>query len=361
MTTVSILESKRTNEFRIPIHPEHFTKISRNRDKIYFQQDYASRLEQTKENLLSNSFNIDTRDKLLMNSDLVVLLKPTKTDLEKLKERSTIIGWCHAIQQIDIAKIAAKRKLTLIAMEEMYEDLLNYTYPRHLFYENNYLTGYEGVVHAFSNAPITYPKTAKIAIIAYGNVSYGAAVRLQELGYENITVFTRRKSNEIFNKLDNINYHTIIANNHQLLDNNNNLLNKTLKDFDIIINGIKQDPIHPYNFFSVEELKTVKGKLLIDLSCDENMGFEFSHETTWENPIILLYNNYYYAVPNIPSIVWEKASETISQKLMPIINAFLENIFTPEMTKMLEDATQIKWGEIINPKIIQYQEKLGFL
>ena len=359
MTKIAVVESKRSNEFRVPIHPKHFGQINSNND-VYFQTNYAEKFE-INNLFLDNRFKLNSRDNLLKTADVIFLLKPTKTDLEKVKEGATIIGWCHAIQQIDIAKTAVKRKLTLIAMEAMYEFDLDGKYLVHLFHENNYITGFEGIAHAFSNAPLNYSDTARVAIISYGNVSYGAAKRLKQLGYKNITVFTRRKSEDITNKIEGIEYHTLQIIEGRLFDKDGQLLNKILCDFDVIINGIKQDPITPYNYLTLDDLKNTTNKLLIDLSCDENMGFEFSHETTWETPIVLLYNNYYYAVPNIPTIAWETVSEIISSKLLPILNAFIRNKFSSDMLKMLEQATEIKAGEIINQKIIQYQKKLGFL
>jgi alanine dehydrogenase len=361
MKRIAIIESKRSNEFRIPIHPLHFSLLNPAKNSLFFQSDYGSRFEKTKGALQKQKITLDTRDNLLEMADVVFLLKPTKSDLEKLKEGSTLVGWCHAVQQIDIAKTAVNRNLTLVSMELMYETLLDQSSPIHLFYENNYITGFEGVLHALSNVPIKYPDTTKIAIISYGNVSQGATEKLKALGYKNITVFTRRKNNMILNKLDTVSYHTLIVENNSLFDKDGKPLGEALKEFDIIVNGIKQDPVNPYIFFTVEQLKSVKNKLLIDLSCDDNMGFEFSHETTWENPVILLYHNYYYAIPNVPSIAWENVSELISKKLTSIVNAYLEDQFSSDISKLLEEATEIKGGKIINPKIIQYQKKLGFL
>ncbi len=120
-----------------------------------------------------------------------------------------------------------------------------------------------------------------------------------------------------------------------------------------------QDVIRPYQFLSWEDLKQVKNKYIIDISCDEKMGFDFALPTTISNPVLEIGDNSYYAVGNIPAIGWEVISTPISEALTPIVTAFSNNKFSQELIDILEPATEIRRGEILNKIIIEYQKKLG--
>ncbi len=356
-TVIAILESIKPNEKRIPIHPKHFHLIAE-KSNLYFQKFYASNVNANGNHFETNRLHHLPRKELLKKADVIFLLKPTIEDLAKMKSGAILIGWCHAVQQVEITQIAQKRKLTLIAMEAMFKNVKGQ--KEHLFYNNNFLAGEIGVAHALSSIPFKYSQDdAKIAVITYGASGQGAARGFKQRGFNHLTVFSRRPETFINKKLSGVNYVTFLKKNGELVTASGENFKKKLLEFDIIVNAIMQNVMDPYQFLLREDLVNYKKKYIIDISCDEKLGFDFAKPTTISEPIFQVGHNFYYGVENIPSICWQTASISISEVLTPLAKAFSNKEFTEEIENMLKAATEIRQGEIINKTIMQYQSKLG--
>ena len=71
------------------------------------------------------------------------------------------------------------------------------------------------------------------------------------------------------------------------------------------------------DFVKEDEKDSLKpGSLIIDVSCDEGMGFYFAIPTTFKKPILHIDKIDYYAVDHTPSYYWESASRSISAALL---------------------------------------------
>lgn len=350
---IALLESTKEHESRIPIHPQHFKEIPCGLNQVVFQENYAKNFSETNSLIKKLNFSFETREKLLSTADIIFLLKPETKDLAKMKIGAILIGWCHAVQRIEIADIAEERGLTLIAMESMYRDINGK--KEHLFYINNFSTGTLGVEHALDSVPFKYKADASVAIITYGAVSQGAVAKLMEKKFSNITVFSRR----LINLRDLVKYRMLVSKQQELFTDDGISLKEHLLAADIIINGIKQDVLSPYNFLTIEDLKTVKNKLIIDLSCDDNMGFDFSCATTLDNPIKNIEGNFYYGVDHVPTLNWREISFHLSEQLTPILNAFLLNNFDAELSSIIKNSIEIYKGKIVNQTIKKYQQKVS--
>jgi len=136
-------------------------------------------------------------------------------------------------------------------------------------------------------------------------------------------------------------------------------LSKLISESEIIINGIYQDTDHPTNFVTEDEKDILKpGCLIIDVSCDEGMGFYFAKPTTFKNPILKVDKIDYYAVDHTPSYLWESASRSISAALivyLPIIlggrKAWMENI-------TIRKAINIDDGVVKKESVLTFQNRL---
>ena len=62
-----------------------------------------------------------------------------------------------------------------------------------------------------------------------------------------------------------------------------------INESEIIINGTYQDIDNPMDYVQEDEKSMLKpGTLIIDVSCDEGMGFYFAKPTTFKNPMIAI-------------------------------------------------------------------------
>lgn len=132
----------------------------------------------------------------------------------------------------------------------------------------------------------------------------------------------------------------------------------TISKSDIIINGTFQDPDDPMNFILESEKSHLKpGSLIIDISCDEGMGFYFAKPTTFKNPMIKINKTDYYAVDHTPSYLWESASRSISAALVVHLPTVIDGRGTWLNNKTISRAVNINAGVIVKPSILSFQNR----
>ncbi len=67
-----------------------------------------------------------------------------------------------------------------------------------------------------------------------------------------------------------------------------------------------------------------RGSLIVDVSCDEGMGFEWARPTSFAEPIFTVGAGvHYYAVDHSPSYLWNSATWEISEALIPHVGAVM--------------------------------------
>ncbi|MDX8395085.1 MAG: hypothetical protein R8K22_01570, partial [Mariprofundaceae bacterium] len=111
--------SKKTDERRLPIHPEHPSRIPEQlRSQLIFEEGYGAPLGISDAEIAAQCGGMATRHELLADIGSVIMAKPILPDLQELKEGGTLWGYVHCIQQRDITQAALDRKQTLIAFED---------------------------------------------------------------------------------------------------------------------------------------------------------------------------------------------------------------------------------------------------
>ncbi|MDH3217557.1 MAG: NAD(P) transhydrogenase subunit alpha, partial [Candidatus Krumholzibacteria bacterium] len=131
-----------------------------------------------------------------------------------------------------------------------------------------------------------------------------------------------------------------------------------LKQSDIIVNGTLQEPNHSLLFVNEEEISYLKpGSLIIDVSCDEGMGFFFAKPTTFRNPMFRIGTVDYYAVDHTPSYLWESASRSISAALIVHLKTVLAGRESWQQNETIRQAVNIDAGVIQKPAILSFQNR----
>jgi len=97
------------------------------------------------------------------------------------------------------------------------------------------------------------------------------------------------------------------------------------------------------------------GCLIVDISCDEGMGFSFAKPTDFDAPIFKVGKVFYYAVDHSPSYLWNSASWEISNSLISYLPIVMGGPEKWETSETIRRAIEIKDGVIQNPKIISFQ------
>lgn len=349
-TKIAILRSIKPFENRVAIHPEHLKQIDiLIRRLLYIEENYYPNYPDSY--YLDLGCNIEPRGTLINSADCCFIVRPIVEDLLQLKPFAASVGWFHCIQQQDIAKVAVEKSQTLICMESLYNN------NAYFFTENSKITGRCGVQHALEVSKIKYTQETIVAVIGYGNVAIGAIQELHKLGITNITCYSKRALNEISNKLPNVKFKQVTKPDNfgtvHLLDNTN-VINKEFRIADIIINASGQDIHNPAIYLKKNDLGYLKkGSLIIDISCDKEMGFDFATITTFANPIVKMANGIlYYAIDHLPTLDYDNASRAISTQLLHILPTLVQ-YFTIQNCHLdiIENAIQIKQGHIMHSDI----------
>ncbi|MFQ6611014.1 MAG: N(5)-(carboxyethyl)ornithine synthase [Fidelibacterota bacterium] len=360
-------KSLKENEKRVAIHPEHVKRIPRRfRKQITFEEGYGLRFGMDDDTLAKlTSGQVASRKEILNGFDCVLMPKPLAKDLSDVREGATVWGWPHCVQQKEITQVSIERKLTLIAWEEMFTWSQTGDKAMHIFYKNNEIAGYAGVNHALSLVGIVgnYGKPRKAVVLSFGSVSRGAVYALQGQGFQDVTVYTGRVATDVSDQLPGVTFKQMKN------DDSGNLLSvgsdgticpfsEALSDVQIIVNGTLQNTDHPKMFVSTHNAdKLMKGTLIIDISCDQGMGFWCAKPTSFENPMFEVAGKYYYAVDHSPSFYWNSASWEISEALLPFLSIVIGGPNMWEKNKTISKSIEILNGVIQNPKILSFQNR----
>jgi len=240
-------------------------------------------------------------------------------------------------------------------MEGLFDDEGKY-----LFQENSKITGQQAIRYALNIAD-RFDTSQKVAVIGHGSAGVAAIQELLRIGFKDITCFSKRAKSEIKNAIDDVEYiqikygkpnsgtavHTI---------GGQPIIN-LLQHFQIIVNATTQNIYQPAIFVHTSDItKLKKGTLIIDISCDRRMGFEFSQATSLNAPIIEHDFMSYCAIDHLPTLDFDNATKAISESLIRVILHLFEYLTNGTVSPLIERAIQIRNGEILNPDISYYRK-----
>ncbi|WP_350654860.1 N(5)-(carboxyethyl)ornithine synthase [Pseudoalteromonas sp. D48-MNA-CIBAN-0056] len=360
--------SRKTDERRYPIHPAHLMRIPEKlRKKMIFEQGYGAAFNMSDEEIAALTGGIATRSDILTQLGTVIIAKPVLADLQELKEGGTIWGYVHCVQQQAITQAALDRKLTFIAFEDMFVWSPQGNVGRHTFYKNNEMAGYCAVLHALQLKGIDghYGNQRKTIIFSFGAVSRGAIYALKAHGFRDITICIQRPDHEVREEVLDCHYVKVrpgtegearmIVVEH---DGSQRPLTELISEADIIVNGTYQETANPVNFVIESEADCLKpNSLIIDVSCDEGMGFFFAKPTTFKHPMFSYKTTDYYAVDHTPSYLWESATRSISAALIVYLPTVLAGPEQWQKDETIRRAINIEHGIIKNNAILAFQNR----
>ena len=367
--TVGVIgTSKKEDERRYPIHPGHLPRIPEEyRRNLIFEEGYGAPFGIEDSEIAALTGGIATRHEILADIGNVIIAKPVLSDFKELREGGILWGYPHCVQQSEITQTAIDRKQTLIAFEDMYVWSPTGQIGRHTFYKNNEMAGYCAVLHALQLKGIDghYGNQRKTIIFGFGAVSRGAIYALKAHGFRDITICIQRPDHEVREEVLDCRYVRIGEGGEgeaRMLvvehDGTRHPLTDLISEADIIINGTYQDTANPTDFITKDEGKYLKrNSLIIDVSCDEGMGFFFAKPTTFKNPMFKFESTDYYAVDHTPSYLWESASRSISAALIVYVPTVLAGPDSWQKNDTIRKAINIDGGVIKNRSILSFQNR----
>ncbi|MEU4538093.1 N(5)-(carboxyethyl)ornithine synthase [Streptosporangium sp. NPDC023825] len=363
-----VSRSRKENEHRLAIHPLHLERIAPDlRGRVYLERGYGEHFGVPDGQLAPYVAGLLPRERLLAECDVVLLPKPLAEDLEGMREGQIVWGWPHCVQDERITQLAIDRRLTLIAFEAMNHWTGEGAFNLHVFHKNNELAGYSSVLHALELIGTTgvYGRRLRAVVIGFGATGRGAVTALNAHGVNDIDLLTFRDVTAVASPIHSA---RIVRFEHEAGDPNRSYaltesgripLAAFIADHDIVVNCVLQDTGAPLMFADEEDLAAfAPGTLVVDVSCDEGMGFSWARPTTFTDPMFEVGDNVrYYGVDHSPSYLWDSATWEISEALLPHLRTVLGGRAAWDADDTIRRAVEIRDGVVQNPAVLAFQHR----
>jgi alanine dehydrogenase len=368
LTLGVVSQSRKENEHRLAIHPLHLERIDADlKDRVYLERGYGERFGISDEKLAPHVAGLLPREQLVAQCDVILLPKPLAQDLAELREGQILWGWPHCVQDEVVTQLAIDRRLTLIAFEAMNHWGSDGSFNLHVFHKNNELAGYCSVLHALALTGMTgdYGRRLRAVVISFGATGRGAVTALNAHGVNDIDLLTFRDVTAVASPIHSA---RIVRFEHEADDPNRSYalsengrvpLASFIADHDIVVNCVLQNTDSPLMFVTEEDLAAfAPGTLIVDVSCDEGMGFSWARPTTFTEPMFEVGDNvHYYGVDHSPSYLWDSATWEISEALLPHLRTVLSGPKEWDEADTIRRAIEIRDGVIQNPAILSFQDR----
>ena len=358
--------ARKPDERRVPIHPAHFERIPAVlRPRILLESGYGEQFGASDDELRALVGDIVPREAVVAASDVLLLPKPQLEDVREMRDGQVLWGWPHLVQDARMTQLAIEKKLTMIAFEAMQHWGDDGTFGLHVFHKNNELAGYCSVLHALQLCGSTgdYGRRLTAVVIGFGATARGAVTALRAHGVHEVRVLTNRRTASVASPIHAV---QMIQFDHDdepylsevITDEGRVPLAPFLAESDIVVNCTLQDPNRPLLYLREDDLTAFRpGSLIIDVSCDEGMGFEWARPTTFADPMFRVGAVNYYGVDHSPSYLWNSASWEISEALLGFIPTVMGGPEAWGANDSVSRAIEIRDGLIVNPAILEFQRR----
>lgn len=358
--------SAKENEHRLPIHPDHLAHLDPDlQQQITLEHGYGAWFGVDDAALSAHVAGFASRAQLLAESDVVLLPKPQLADVTAMGRGQVLWGWPHCVQDTDLTQAAIDRSLTLIAFEAMNHWTGDGAVGLHVFHKNNELAGYCSVLHALQLAGLTgdYGRRLSAVVIGFGATARGAVTALNAHGVHEVAVLTNRAVAAVGSPIHSVRIRQFehdpgaVQPSSVITERGREPLPSYLAENDIVVNCTLQDTANPLIYLREADLGAFRpGSLLVDVSCDLGMGFEFARPTSFDEPTFVVGDNVlYYGVDHSPSYLWNSATWENSNALVPFLRRVLEGGASWDADETLSRAIEIRDGQVVNPAILAFQ------
>lgn len=360
--------SRKPDERRLPIHPLHFERIDTDlRERMSLEAGYGERFGVSDEQLRPLVKRICSREEIIAGSEVVLLPKPQHSDVTEFSDGQILWGWPHCVQDRTMTQIAIDKQLTLIAFEAMNHWTSDGGFGLHVFHKNNELAGYSSVLHALQLRGATgdYGRRLRAVVIGFGATARGAITALNAHGIHDVQVLTNRNVAAVGSPIHSV---RIVQFDHDanapylsnvITERGRVPLAPFLAEADIVVNCTLQDTEAPLTYLHTEDLGAFRpGSLIVDVSCDEGMGFSWARPTSFAEPMFDVGDHIrYYGVDHSPSYLWDSATWEISEALLPFLRTVMEGSDAWDNNDTIQRAIEIRQGRIVNPNILSFQDR----
>ena len=359
--------SSKENERRLPLHPDHLRRIPEGvRARLRLESGYGQALGSSDADLAEWVAGVAPREQLVAECDVVLLPKPVLQDVRELRPGQVLWGWPHCVQDSELTQAAIDRGLTLIAFEAMNHWDADGSFNLHVFHKNNELAGYCSVLHALQLLGRTghFGRRLRAVVIGFGATARGAVTALNGLGVTEVDVLTRRESAAVAAPIHTVRMVHLEGGperetSRAVVEEQSLDIAEFLSGHDLIVNCVLQDPKAPMMFLAESDLPVLApGVLVVDVSCDQGMGFPWARPTTFTEPMFeVVPGVHHYGVDHSPSHLWQAATWENSEALLAFLGPVLAGPDGWDANPTIARAIEIREGVVQNPEILAFQHR----
>ena len=355
MLIVGIPKEIKLNEERVSIIPDDVNKITKNGIQVYVQTNAGINASFTdNEYINAGAIICDTIEDIYNKANLIIKVKePQPYEFHLINEKHTIFTFFHFASSSDLLKVMINSKSTCIAYETLQDNNGKFPILAQMSMIAGEIAVYEAIKYRFylninnnnnnnnddNNNNIKYnQEDDEISIIGVGNAGKTAAYVAKQNKFKNINLID--KDFEKIKELEKDGFN--------IFEFNELNLSKLLMKSNIVIGSIYNNGEKAKKMIINDLLVLMpKDSIFMDIAIDQGGMTEQSKPTTITNPFIKYHNTYIYCVPNIPSIIPNKASINLSNIICPYVISLAQEKISDE----INTGINVKNGEIIHPKL----------
>jgi alanine dehydrogenase len=200
------------------------------------------------------------------------------------------------------------------------------------------------------------------AVIGFGATARGAVTALNAHGVHDVTVLTTRGVAAVGSPIHSVRILQFDHDpdephlSHVITERGRVPIATFLAEHDVVVNCTLQDTAAPLTYLSTDDVAVFRPRsLIVDVSCDEGMGFEWARPTTFDDPMFAVGDVDYYGVDHSPSYLWDSATWENSLALIPFLRPVLDGPGSWDADETLSRAIEIRDGHVVNPAILAFQ------
>lgn len=369
LLTLGVLaRSRKEDERRLALHPAHLDRVPEDlRARIHLESGYGASFGVSDAELAAQVGGLLTHEEIVARCDVVLQPKPLRADVEELSPGQVLWGWPHCVQDTALTQRAIDERLTLIAFEAMNHWNGDGSFGLHVFHKNNELAGYSSVLHALALQGSTgdYGPRLSAVVIGFGATARGAVTALAALGIRDVDVLTSRDRAAVAAPIHSARIVHFVSDDattrvsHVVTPEGRVPIAGFLGEHDVIVNCVLQDTDAPLVFMTDDDLDVLApSTLVVDVSCDEGMGFSWARPTSFAEPTFTVGRGVtYYAVDHSPSHLWRSATWENSEAILPFLRTVMGGPDAWEADPTIRRAIEIRDGIVQNPAILSFQHR----
>ena len=364
-----VARSRKPDEYRVAIHPEHLGRIDAElRRRIFLERGYGQRFGISDDRLAAQVGGLRSREQLIDECDVVVLPKPLVEDLTGFARARCCGDGRTASRMRPSRRSAIDRQLTLIAWEAMNYWTDEGNFSLHVFHKNNELAGYCSVMHALALMGTTgaYGRRLRAAVISFGATARGAVTALFALGVHDVTVLTHRGVAAVASPMAParlVHYERDPDRPGRTLALNSSgsgSVAEALAEHDIVVNCILQDTDDPLIFVSSDELGLFRSEEACSSTSPAMRGWALNGRVRRRSPIRCSRSQ--AARATTPSTTARPTYGTQRRGRSARRSSHISRPSCPAGTPGHADLTirraiEIRAGVVQNPKILSFQSR----